>query len=157
MASSLRERFTRLDPPFGQVDIEKPPVEGEFLFTQPTSQGVFPQRHRKALSAVPRSLLVGRMRLGPQRCTVEDSPGSTAPRCSDAFCARQLSFTEPEHKAAPNKNHHYFLPHSQKSGFYPSSSLSPKDHFKFSLPNKNPSASKETEDKKFKTQLDNEL
>lgn len=103
MASPIREHFTGLDPPFGQADIEKLGVEGGFVFIQPTFQGRFLQRHRKALSSLPKSLLAGQMKLGPQQCPLEDSPGSTALRCSHAFCALQMSFTKPEHKAAPNK------------------------------------------------------
>lgn len=64
MASPLREHFTGLDPPFGQVDTEKQKVGGGFVFVQPSSQGGFPQRHRKALSSVPKSLLAGWMKLG---------------------------------------------------------------------------------------------
>lgn len=103
MTLPLREHFTGLDPLFGQVDIEQQGVEGGFVFIQPTSQGGFPQRHRKASSFVPKPLQASRMKPGPWQCTLKDSPGSTALQCSDAFCALQMSFTEPEHKAAPNK------------------------------------------------------
>lgn len=103
MASALREHFIGLDPPSGQTDVEKQQVEGEFVFRQPTTQGGFLQCHKKALSSAPTSLPAGQMKPGPQQPSLENIPGCTALWCSDAFCALQMIFTKPGHKAAPNK------------------------------------------------------